>query len=80
MGLASINIKFQVDLREFSTEMQNSLRTIDKLGKNAICRRGLTAAITLPILSCRRRICKMASDYNESLNKVDVALKDHLPR
>jgi hypothetical protein len=33
MGLASINIKFQVDLREFPTEMQNSLRTIDKSGK-----------------------------------------------
>jgi hypothetical protein len=41
--------------------------------------RGLTAAITLPILAVGA-LYKMASDYNESLNKVDVAFKDHLPR
>jgi hypothetical protein len=34
--------------------------------------RGLTAAITSPILSCGAASVKMASDYNESLNKVDV--------
>jgi hypothetical protein len=76
MGLASINIKFQVDLREFSTEMQNSLRTIDKFGqKMQSVGRGLTAAITLPILAVGAASVKMASDYNESLNKVDVAFK-----
>jgi hypothetical protein len=36
--------------------------------------RGLTAAITLPILAVGASV-KMASDYNESLNKVDVAFK-----
>lgn len=76
MSLASINIKFQVDLREFSTEMQNSLRTIDKFGqKMQSVGRGLTAAITLPILAVGAASVKMASDYNESLNKVDVAFK-----
>lgn len=76
MGLASINIKFQVDLREFSTEMQNSLRAIDKFGqKMQSVGRGLTAAITLPILAVGAASLKMASDYQESINKVDVAFK-----
>ena len=49
-GLASINIKFQADLKQFSTEIQNSLREIDKFGqKMQSVGRGLTAAITLPI-------------------------------
>jgi hypothetical protein len=42
--------------------------------------RGLTAAITFLYLAVGAASVKMASDYNESLNKVDVALKDHLPR
>ena len=32
-GLAQINIKFQADLKGFSTEMQNSIRRIGALGK-----------------------------------------------
>jgi len=75
-SLASINIRFSVDLKEFSTEMQNSLRTIDKVGqKMQSVGRNLSTYVTLPILAAGAAAVKMASDYNESLNKVDVSFK-----
>jgi hypothetical protein len=45
--------KYKVSSRftRILTEMQNSLRTIDKFGKMQSVGRGLTAAITLPILA-----------------------------
>lgn len=75
-SLASINIRFAVDLKEFSTEMQNSLRTIDKVGqKFQAVGRNMSAYVTLPILAAGAAAVKFASDYNESLNKVDVSFK-----
>ncbi len=75
-SLASINIRFAVDLREFSSEMQNSLRTIDKVGqKFQQVGRSMSAYVTLPILAAGAAAVKFASDYNESLNKVDVSFK-----
>jgi hypothetical protein len=75
-SLASINIRFAVDLKEFSTEMQNSLRTIDKVGqKFQSVGRSMSTFVTLPILAAGAAAVKFASDYNESLNKVDVAFK-----
>lgn len=73
-GLASINVKFRVDLREFSTEMQTALREIDKFGqKMQSVGRGLSAAITAPILLAGGASIKLASDVEESTNKVNVA-------
>lgn len=75
-SLASINIRFAVDLKQFSTEMQNSLRTIDKVGqKFQAVGRNMSAYVTLPILAAGAAAVKFASDYNESLNKVDVSFK-----
>lgn len=75
-GLASINVKFKVDLKEFSKEMQNQLREIDKFGqKMQSVGRGLSAAITAPVLLAGGAAIKFASDYEESMNKVDVAFK-----
>ena len=77
-SLASINIRFAVDLREFSSEMQNSLRTIDKVGqKFQEVGRSMSAFVTLPILAAGAAAAKFASDYQESLNKVDVAFKSN---
>lgn len=75
-SLASINIKFTADLRGFSSEMQNSLRQIDKAGQQfQKIGRSMSAFVTLPILAAGAAAVKFASDYNESLNKVDVAFK-----
>jgi hypothetical protein len=77
-SLASINIRFAVDLREFSSEMQNSLRTIDQVGqKFQAVGRSMSAFVTLPILAAGAAAVKFASDYQESLNKVDVAFKSN---
>jgi len=73
-GLASINVKFQVDLKQFSSEMQNSLREIDKFGqKMQSVGRGLTTFVTAPLLLAGGASVKFASDFEESTNKVDVA-------
>lgn len=74
MSLASINIKFQVDLSQFSTEMQNSLRAIDKFGqKMQQLGQSMSTYVTLPILAAGGAAIKFASDFEESSNKVDVA-------
>lgn len=75
-SLASINIKFTADLKGFSTEMQTALRQIDKAGKQfQAIGRTMSTYVTLPILAAGAAAIKFASDYNESLNKVDVAFK-----
>jgi hypothetical protein len=75
-SLAQINIKFSADLRGFSTEMQNSLRQIEKAGQSfQKIGRSMSAYVTLPILAAGAAAVKFASDYNESLNKVDVSFK-----
>lgn len=73
-GLASINVKFKVDLTQFSTGMQNALRDIDKFGqKMQKVGRGMSTYLTAPILAAAAASVKFASDYSESVNKVDVA-------
>ncbi|WP_281225363.1 hypothetical protein [Flavobacterium aquiphilum] len=77
MGLANITIKFQADLRGFSTEMQNSMRRIGAFGNQMqAIGKGMSMYITAPVLLAGAAAVKMASDYDESLNKVDVAFKD----
>ena len=74
MGLASINIKFSADLTGFSSEMQNSIRRIGALGKELQnTGRNLSTYVSLPLVAAGAAAVKFASDYNESLNKVDVA-------
>jgi hypothetical protein len=74
MGLAQINIKFSADLTGFSSEMQNSIRRIGALGKELQnTGRDLSTFVSLPLLAAGGAAVKFASDYNESLNKVDVA-------
>ncbi len=74
MSLASINIKFTADLRGFSTEMQNSIRRIGALGKELqTAGRGLSTFVTLPLVAAGAAAVKFASDYEESVNKVNVA-------
>ena len=75
-SLASVNIKFTADLKSFSTEMQNSLRQIDKAGQQfQKIGQSMATYVTLPLLAAAGASIKFASDYNESLNKVDVAFK-----
>lgn len=75
-SLASINVKFSADLKQFSSEMQNSLREIEKFGsKLQSIGRSMSTYITAPLLVAGAAGIKFASDYEESLNKVDAAFK-----
>lgn len=79
-SLASINVKFNVDLSDFSKQMQNSLRSIDKWGqKLQSVGRNLSVAVTLPVIAAGVAAKNLASDYQESVNKVDVAFKTASP-
>lgn len=78
MGLAKINIVFTADLRGFSTEMQNSMRRIGQFGsKMTELGKGMSVYVTGPLVAGGAAAIKFASDYNESLNKVDVAFGNH---
>jgi hypothetical protein len=73
-GLATINVKFTVNLSQFSTGMQNALRSIDKFGQQMQkVGRGMTTYLTAPILAAAGASVKLATDYEESVNKVEVA-------
>lgn len=79
-SLASINVKFNVDLSDFSSQMQNSLRSIDKWGqKLQSVGRNLSVAVTAPVLLAGVAAKNMATDYEESVNKVDTAFKTASP-
>lgn len=73
-SLASINIRFSADLKQFSSEMQTVVRDMKSVGaKLSDVGRGMSTYITLPLLAGGAAAVKFASDYNESLNKVEVA-------
>jgi len=73
-SLAFINIKFTADLKQFSTEMQTVLRDLKSVGKDMQnIGSALSVGVTLPILAAGSASVKMASDFEESLNKVDVS-------
>lgn len=63
-GLASINIKFSADLKQFSTQMQTATRDIAKLGDGfAKVGQGLTLGLTTPILGLGGLAVKTAADF-----------------
>lgn len=73
-SLAQINIRFKVDLKQYSTEMQNSLRQMQVFGTRMnTLGKSMSTYVTLPLLAGGAAAVKFASDYNESLNKVEVA-------
>jgi hypothetical protein len=73
-SLASINVKFTADLKQFSSEMQSALRDIKRTGEEfQKIGSALSIGLTLPLLAVGAASVKLASDYEESLNKVNVA-------
>lgn len=73
-SLAQINIRFKADLKGFSTDMQNSMRTMQAMGtRMTSIGKSMSTYVTLPLLAAGGAAIKFASDYNESLNKVEVA-------
>lgn len=63
-SLASINIRFKADLKEFSSQMQNATRDIDKIGASmSKVGTGLSLGLTAPILGLGAIAVKTAANF-----------------
>ncbi len=73
-SLASINIRFNADLKGFSSQLQQVNNQLKNSGDNLKeVGKSLSTYITLPVIAAGGASIKLASDYEESLNKVNVA-------
>ena len=72
-----LNIVFGADLRGFERAMKKAQKNLKKFGRD-MNRVGtnLSTTLTLPILGVAAASVKMASDMEESINKVNVAFGD----
>jgi hypothetical protein len=71
---AQINAVFGADIKEFSTAMQNVQRQMKTMGtKMKSIGKSMSTFVTLPLAGLGAASIKMASDFEESMNKVDVA-------
>src|SRR5690606_3526814 len=74
MSKPVVNIKLLADLRQFTSQMQNVNRKMEKTSRQlASVGTALSLSVTLPVIAAGRAAINFASDYEESLNKVDVA-------
>lgn len=69
-----LRVKILADVKDFQNNLKSAQSRIDQFSeklKNVGSK--LTTRLTLPIIGAGGAAIKMASDFNESLNKVDVA-------
>ena len=72
-----LTVAFGADLRGFDKAMRKATRDIKKFGTNMKnVGQDLTRNITLPVIALGGASVKLASDFNESLNKVQVSFGD----
>jgi len=71
MALASVNIRFGVDMKEFSSKMQRATKKMKKFGKD-MKKVGsqMTTGLTLPAGIAGAAILKTAADFQTSMNSV----------
>ena len=74
--IGELIIKIGADASSLSKGLDTATTKLEQTGSKMKSIGGaLSAAITLPLVAVAGASFKMASDYNESLNKVDVAFK-----
>lgn len=77
MGEKKLSVRLLLDDKQFKTGLRNASTGLKKWGKNtAAMGANLSRNFTLPILAAGAASVKMASDYEESLNKTRVAFGD----
>ncbi|WP_146066586.1 phage tail length tape measure family protein, partial [Candidatus Venteria ishoeyi] len=75
-SLASINIKFFADLKDFSTKMQNSQRQIKKMGRSMKKMGGnLSVGLTAPMAAFAAVSLKNWNDQEKAIAQVNAGLK-----
>lgn len=75
-AVKNLIVRVGADLSELEQKLQSSSKKLKKLGSELkSVGTTLTAGITAPVLAVGAASFKLASDLNESMNKVDVAFK-----
>ena len=75
-SLSAINILFKVDMKQFSTEMQNSLRDIKKLGESfEKVGAAFSIGVTAPVVAFGYEAVKAFDVADKGLAQMDAALK-----
>lgn len=70
-GLARISIKFAADLTQFSSQMQNASRSINRVaGKLRQVGTGLTAGVTLPIVALGATATRVFVEFEQQMANV----------
>ncbi len=75
--LGRMFVSIFADDSKFRQTIDADLKKMESMGsKMRSIGMGITAAVTIPILGAAAASFKLASDYEESINKIDVAFKD----
>ncbi|MCO6358541.1 phage tail tape measure protein [Roseivirga pacifica] len=73
MSLAQVTVRFGVDLKQFTTQMQKATKDIQAMGRQMQSTgRGLTRNLTAPILALGAASTKLAVDFDESMTKIQT--------
>ena len=74
MAEKTLSIKLSLNDKQFQSSLKKSLRSLKRFGNQMKqTGRNLSTGITLPVLGLGVASAKLASDFEESLNKVNVA-------
>jgi hypothetical protein len=77
MAEKTLSIKLSLNDKQFQSSLKKSLRSLKRFGNQMKqTGRNLSTGITLPVLALGVASAKLASDFEESLNKVNVAFGD----
>ncbi|QOD60658.1 phage tail tape measure protein [Polaribacter haliotis] len=75
-GLASINIKFSADLKQFSTKMQSATRSMKKMGKQMqSIGAGLSVGVTAPFVAFGAIALKNWDKQEQAIAQVNAGLQ-----
>jgi len=74
--IAELKVAIGADITDFNKKFAEVSKSIEKIGKKmSDIGRTMTVAVTAPLIAAAGFAIKMASDFEESLNKVNVAFK-----
>lgn len=77
-NMGAISVDILANTRSFQRSMERVQRTMQNVGaKMQDIGKKMTASITLPIAAIGAASVKLAADFEESINKVDVAFKNN---
>ena len=72
-SIAQVVVRFGVDLKDFTTKMQKATREIQAMGRQMQSTgRNLTQGLTVPLLALGGASVKLASDFDESMTKIQT--------